>query len=205
MHGKTLSPYSTDRSLKLYELLFSGNAIASIANARKTPIREREEEVNKRFTLGHRESDSILFKHTKTNLFTLRKRKSRLIVAIKNTSRHAESTANTLIKYMRNNFSTRIATLTLDNDTAFAQHERIEAEMEAKIYFCEPYKSYQKGAIENANKLLRTKLPLKIDIDRFEQPEIDMIVKGFNDRPMKCLNYKTPHEALYETEGGYLF
>jgi len=171
----------------------------TIANARKKSIKERDFRVNARKTLGHWEGDLILFKHTKTNLFTLRERKSRLMVAIKNKSRHSQSTANTLIGYMKNHFKKRLRSLTLDNDTAFAQHENIEDEMKTKIYFCEPYKSYQKGGIENANRLLRTQLPLQTNIDRFEQTEIDKIVKNFNDRPMKCLHYRTPNEVFYES------
>jgi IS30 family transposase len=56
----------------------------------------------------------------------------------------------------------------LKNDIAFAQFENMQSEMKTQIYFCEPYKSYQKGGIENANRLLRTKLPLQTNIDRFE-------------------------------------
>ena len=101
----------------------------------------------------------VLFKKTTTNLFTLRERKSRLIVAIKNPSRKAQTTTHTLIKYMKSKFNHTITTLTLDNDPAFSLHEDIKKACGATIYFCEPYKSYQKGAIENANKLIRTQLP----------------------------------------------
>lgn len=192
--------------LKLYQTLLKKRRFRyprikrrrqTIANARKRPIKERDAEINGRDAIGHWEGDLILFSHTKTNLFTLRERKSRLIVAIKNRTRQSQSTVRTLIGYMKNNFKYTMQSLTLDNDTAFAQHEHIENELKAKVYFCEPYKSYQKGGIENANKLLRTKLPLQTNIDRFKQDEIDIIVKGFNDRPMKCLGYQTPNEAFY--------
>jgi IS30 family transposase len=170
----------------------------TIAKARKRSIKERGAYVDERGTFGHWEGDLILFRHTKTNLFTLRERKSRLMVAIKNPSRHAHSTANILVNYMKNNFVNPMKSLTLDNDTAFAQHENIEKEMKTQVYFCEPYKSYQKGSIENANCLLRTQLPLQTNIDSLEQDKIDNIVKSFNNRPMKCLGYQTPHEVFYE-------
>ena len=63
------------------------------------------------------------------------------------------------------------------------------------------FKSYQKGAIENANKLLRTKLPRQTKIDAIEQNQIDEITKNFNDRPMKCLNYQTPKEVFDQAFG----
>ncbi|MCD6040232.1 MAG: TonB-dependent receptor, partial [Gammaproteobacteria bacterium] len=92
---------------------------------------------------------------TRKNLFTLRERKSRFIIAIKNQSRKARSTTNA---YMKKNLHKTMKTLTLDNNPAFALHPEIAEKIKSDIYFCEPYKSYQKGGIENANKLLRTQL-----------------------------------------------
>lgn len=73
--------------------------------------------------------------------------------------------------------------------------------LNAAVYFCEPYKSYQKGSIENANRLLRTQFPKRTDIDKIEQNEIDKIVDLLNDRPMKCLSYATPKEAFFKHFG----
>jgi transposase, IS30 family len=173
----------------------------TIANALKKPIKERDEEINQRQSYGHWEGDLLLFKHTKTNLFTLRERKSRFIIAIKNQSRQAQSTTNALLKYMKASLKKTMKSLTLDNDPAFALHQEITAKTKSNIYFCEPYKSYQKGAIENANKLLRTKLPRQTKIDGLEQNQIDEIVKKLNDRPMKCLQYQTPKEVFDQAFG----
>lgn len=49
--------------------------------------------------------------------------------------------------------------LTLDNRTEFAKHQKIVEQLECKIYFCDPYKPYQKEVVENANTLIRTRLP----------------------------------------------
>ena len=127
--------------------------------ARKKMISERSISIDRRTRFGHWEGDLLLFKQTKTNLFTLRERKSRFIIAIKNRSRQAKTTTRTFIKYMKKHVVETMKTLTLDNGVEFADHEEMGAQLKTKIYFCEPYKSYQKGAIENANKLLRTQLP----------------------------------------------
>ena len=71
----------------------------------------------------------------------------------------------------------------------------------APIYFCEPYKSYQKGAIENGNRLLRRYLPKKSSIEKHSQQDIEMIVDKLNNQPMRCLDYRTPMEAFYEYRG----
>lgn len=168
----------------------------TIATARKKTIKVRHDVINQRKTFGHWEGDLLLFKQTQTNLLTLRERKSRFVIAIKNQSRQAQSTTNTLLKYMKNSLHKTVKSLTLDNDVAFALHEDIATHMQSTIYFCEPYKSYQKGAIENANRLLRSQLPKQTQIDLLEQKDIDRIVKKLNDRPMRCLSYLTPQEVF---------
>ncbi|MBX9621349.1 MAG: hypothetical protein K2X28_04900 [Alphaproteobacteria bacterium] len=55
--------------------------------------------------------------------------------------------------------------LTLDNDPAFAEYKGIGESLKSDIYFCDPYKSYQKGAIESGNRLIREKLPKRANID----------------------------------------
>lgn len=50
--------------------------------------------------------------------------------------------------------------LTLDNDAAFANYKEMAESMQSDIYICDPYKSHQKGAIENSNRcLICEKLP----------------------------------------------
>ncbi len=68
-------------------------------------------------------------------------------------------------------------------------------------YFCEPYKSWQKGAIENANRSLRQYLPKKSSIENHSQQDIEKIVDKLNNQPVRCLDYQTPKEAFYECRG----
>lgn len=168
---------------------------------KKNSIKDRPDDIESRETPGHWEGDLILFRKKQTNLFTLRERKTRLIVAIKNASRKSKTTTNSLLKYMKRNQHKIIKTLTLDNDVAFSLYEEIAKNLDANLYFCEPYKSYQKGGVENANRLLRTKFPKTMDIDKIKQPEVDKIVDLLNDRPMKCLSYATPKEEFFKCFG----
>jgi transposase, IS30 family len=64
----------------------------------------------------------------------------------------------------------------------------------SKIYFCDAYKSYQKGTIENGNRLLREDFPRRINILAVNQIEIYKHVELTNNRPIKCLGYKTLNE-----------
>jgi len=76
--------------------------------------------------LGHWEGDLMQFgKKTKTNLITLRELQSRYMLAIKNKSRKAISTAKKIIKAFDKLGKHRILSLTLDNGSEFAKHEEI--------------------------------------------------------------------------------
>lgn len=134
----------------------------------KTSIHDRCEDINTRQTFGHWEGDLILFTKTRENLFTLRERKTRFLIAIKNATRHAQMTSQTLINYMKQKNAV-VDTLTLDNDTAFVEHPIIAQELASQIYFCDPYKSWQKGGIENGNRLIREKILLKTLIEEWSQ------------------------------------
>lgn len=170
----------------------------STLEAEKTRITQRSEEINQRQTFGHWEGDLLMFRRHNPHLITLRERKSRYLVAIKNNSRKPCKTANTLVNYMKKSIGNRVQSLTLDNDIAFAHHPTIANAFAAPVYFCEPYKSYQKGTIENANRLLRRYLPKKSTIENHTQEDIEMIADKLNNQPMRCLDYRTPKEAFYE-------
>jgi len=53
----------------------------------------------------------------------------------------------------------------------------------AVVYFADPYASWQKGAIENTNKLIRQYIPKKANFDDFTDKKIANIQKKINRRP----------------------
>lgn len=71
-------------------------------------------------------------------------------------------------------------------------------ELEMGTYFCDPYSSWQKGGVENANGLIRRYLPKKTDFRELTQEELDEIVEEINNRPRKILNYRTANEVFNE-------
>ena len=54
-----------------------------------------------------------------------------------------------------------------------------------------------KGTVENTNKLLRRYLPRHTDLDSLSDDDIYVIQEKLNNRPRKCLNYKTPNEVIH--------
>lgn len=63
-------------------------------------------------------------------------------------------------------------------------------------YFCSPYHSWEKGTVENTIGLIRRLIPKKTNLERIPTEEIARIQKMLNNRPRKCLNYRTPREVF---------
>lgn len=167
----------------------------------RTSIHERPAEIETREDFENWEGDLVLFGDQRSNLITLRERKSRLFVAIKNSSKQAEMTADNIVKKFRGKKKVLITTLTLDNGGEFANHESIAKRLQINTFFCDPYFSYQKGSVENGNGVLRYDLPKSTNIESYTQLQIDKIVNKINNRPMKCLGYRTPAEVFEQHYG----
>lgn len=88
--------------------------------------------------------------------------------------------------------------LTLDNDVSFSKHQELSAMLEAPIYFCHAYHSWEKGAVENTNQLIRRYIHKGTDISRYTKAQIRDIETKLQNRPRKCLNFKTPLEVMVE-------
>ncbi|MBW4725762.1 IS30 family transposase [Prevotella nigrescens] len=91
-----------------------------------------------------------------------------------------------------------IKTITTDNGPGFAAHKLITQYLGAVVYFADPYASWQKGAVENTNKLIRQYIPKQANFDDFTDRKIAMIQKKINRRPRQKLNFQTPKCEFYK-------
>ena len=89
-----------------------------------------------------------------------------------------------------------VKTITLDNGKEFANHESLSSNLGCDVYFAKPYHSWERGLNENTNGLLRQYFPKKTKFDDISAEEIQIAVNKINNRPRKCLNYKTPAEEF---------
>lgn len=87
-------------------------------------------------------------------------------------------------------------TVTWDNDLLLICHEDLERKFNIKIYFCHPYKFWEKGGVENRNKIIRMYIPKGSDISQYSRRFIRNLEEKLQRRIMKCLNYRTPKEML---------
>ncbi len=159
-------------------------------------IRERPGYIDERKRYGDWESDSVIFSNQKGILSVQSERKSRLIRLHKAANKSADETNNALIKTAESISKFMFKTITFDNGTENAKHIEIKKEYDIETYFCDPFASWQKGGVENANKLIRQYLPRKTDLSELTDRSIYLIQEKLNNRPRKRLNYKTPNEVI---------
>ena len=91
-----------------------------------------------------------------------------------------------------------LKSITTDNGSEFAEHEWITRKLNVPVYFADSYCAWQKGAIENANKLVRQYIPKGTDISTVTEGKIARIRKKINARPREKLNFLTPAEVFFK-------
>lgn len=137
---------------------------------------------------GHWEKDAIVSRQgVSASLAVVEERKSRLLVArkVRNMSPVEHELATR--KMLKNKKSLSI---TRDNGIENTHHQ----ETSTPSFFCEPYSSWQKGGIENGNKLIRIFFPKGTDF-RFVTPEeVDLAIKLINEKPRRILGFRTAFE-----------
>ena len=95
-----------------------------------------------------------------------------------------------------------VLTITTDNGGEFAAHELLTKLLHRKslpdimVYFADPYASWQKGAIENMNGLIRQYIPKGANFDDFSDDEILNIQRKINRRPREKLNFISPIKSF---------
>ena len=91
-----------------------------------------------------------------------------------------------------------VKSVSFDNGIENKNH----AHLHLPTFFCDPYSSWQKGGVENANKMIRRYFPKGTDFRSVSQKEIDRAVSIINNKPRKILGYQTALEVA--RQGGVL-
>ena len=150
-------------------------------------------ELKERF--GDLEIDTIIGKNHKGAILTINDRVTSKVwirkLSGKEATPLAEKTTSALIKVKE-----LIHTMTADNGKEFAKHEEIAQKLELNFYFCKPYHSWERGANENTNGLIRQYIPKGTDFSEITDKQIKWIENKLNNRPRKRLGYLTPKEKF---------
>jgi IS30 family transposase len=158
-------------------------------------IQARPPEVDALSRFGDWEGDLVIGAQQRGAVLTLVERKSMVLRARALPSRHAAPVSQAVIEALHDLPAAWLKTITFDNGSEFAHHERITQELGPSIYFANPYAAHERGRNENTNGLLRQYLPKGQPLDTLAQDQLERILKEMNNRPRKKLGYRSPNEV----------
>lgn len=151
----------------------------------------RPDIVEKKERFGDLEIDTIIGKNHKGAIVTINDRASGYLWMGKVKQRTAKNVAN-VAKALLLEDKVFIKTITADNGKEFANHQDIAKYLDLDFYFAKPYHSWQRGANENLNGLIRQYIPKKTDFETVDYAFVKHVQNKLNDRPRKRLNYESP-------------
>jgi len=160
-------------------------------------IDERPDVVNKRNRIGDWEGDTVEGAKGSGFFGTYVDRKTRYTVAVKVDDKSADTVTKATLEAMKKLPPEKVRTMTFDNGKEFAGFKELERGLNMTGYFARPYHSWERGTNENTNGLLRQFFPKGMDFSRVDQSALDKAVELLNNRPRKCLNYRTPTEVFW--------
>ena len=162
----------------------------------RVSIHERPPEADGR-RFGDWETDLIVGKGRKSAILTLCERsRNYMMMARLPKGQDPDGVADKAVElpwpYRRN-----VLTITTDNGSEFARHGRIAEALNTAVYFADSYSSWQKGAIEHTNKLVRQYIPKGTDFRTLTDDHIRSVQYKLNRRPRKKLNFSTPRDEFF--------
>ena len=168
------------------------------ANQRAKPIRDRPPMIERRERLGDFEGDLVLGQPGTGGLLTVVDRRSRLLCLEKvrdKTARHVHEKFRQALSKLP---ADKRHSTTFDNGTEFARCHLVEKTHGTKLYFADPGCPHQRGTNENTNGLLRQFFPKGSDFRTITWADLRRVETLMNNRPRKCLGYRTPAEVFLE-------
>ena len=135
--------------------------------------------------------DLVIGKGQKSAVLTMVERKTNMFLQTKLSSKKPDVVALAAWRLLLP-YKAHVLTITTDNGIEFMDHRWLAKRIGATVYFADPFCSGQKGAVENANKLLRQYFPKGTDFRKVDQSDLDAVQAKINRRPRKKLAFSSP-------------
>lgn len=161
-------------------------------------IDERPKLVEKRERIGDWEIDLVIGQNHRGALVTLVDRLSLKTLIAKVERKQSSLVASATIKLLRPYKDSATHTITADNGKEFAGHELISQKLGSDFYFAHPYSSWERGTNENTNGLIRQYFPKQSSFEQITGKDLAFVMNRLNNRPRKCLGYRTPNQVFNE-------
>jgi IS30 family transposase len=190
-HGRTIEKHLYSNAVKRTGGPARGTRKVAIDG--RIMIDKRPKIIEKRKEFGHFEGDFIESgKDGRGSLLVLVERKTRypfLVYTEDKTTAHINALIAETLK------GVSVKSITFDNDISFQKHHDMSALLNAVVFFCQPYHSWEKGTVENRNRVVRRYVPKKTDLSTVSLQQFKVIETILRTRFMAVLNFKTPQEA----------
>lgn len=177
---------------------YNKNKTERVMIPNRISIAERPVAALDRLEIGHWEYDSIVGtkKSRSTDaLAVTQERSTRLLGVSLVPNLKPEPYAKTIIRLIQ---GFKAQTMTTDNGIENKQHRLITEKTGIPVFFTDAYSSWQKGGVENANKMLRRYFPKGTDFVKVTQEQVDTAVSTINNKPRQCLGFKSAVQCAVE-------
>jgi len=164
-------------------------------------IEQRPVIVDQRRRFGDWESDTVEGAKGRGLLATHVERKSRYLRMGKLDDKRAATFNHASITALAPLPSSLRRTMTADNGKEFADFAQLERRLNLHVYFANPHAPWERGVNENTNGLIRDFFPKGTDFRGVSHRQVAHVERLLNNRPRKCLHYRTPAEVLNALPG----
>ena len=159
-------------------------------------IPEWPDAIRNRIRIGDWEGDTVYGGVGKGLLVSLVDRKTRFLRIGLLKRRTSDGTRVVIEKLLK---GLPVKSVSLDNGSEFSEFRKLEESLSTLVYFAEPHKPWQRGTNENTNDIIRFFFPKGFDFRTVTDDDIQLVENIINNRPRKCLDWKTPAEVFYES------
>jgi IS30 family transposase len=160
-------------------------------------IDQRPTVVENRSRLGDWEGDLIIGRTSRSAIGTLVERRTGLLRLVYLPDGHGpDKLCRAIAPVLDALPPSARRTLTWDQGTEMARHDRLAEYFDDGIFFAYPASPWMRGCNENANGLLRQYFPKGTDLRQHNLEELARVERLLNTRPRKRLGWHTPAEVF---------
>ena len=166
-------------------------------------IEIRPGHIDRREEYGHWEMDLVVSgQGGRSVLLTLTERRSRQEIIVKLPDRKAETVRRAIDRLERKTpgFRQKFRSITTDNGSEFMEYDKLRRSCRCKgnrfdIYYCHSYSAWEKGSVENHNRMIRRFFPKGTNFDTVTAADVRRVQDWMNHYPRRILGWKSPTEA----------
>lgn len=173
-----------------------------VAHKKLPSIEQRPMEINQRLEYGHWEMDLIIGKAGSSYvLMTLTERLTRRVFIFKLPDHKAKTIRGVFdrLEHTMPDFREQFKSITTDNGPEFLEYDLLVKSIfggkRFDVFYCHSYSAWEKGSVENHNRMIRRFLPKGTDFTGIKTARIAEIQDWMNGYPRKILGWLSPQEA----------